>query len=132
MNTKVEEKEKKNSEQNIKCFVSPHWTLEYCLLLKKWESSTWEFRKIVYEALQENRPQALSEDFSTYVSWKNELEFSKTLMENHIDWYKWIKSWLALSLANMLDNNSSLTRGDIENEESLQYLINAIKYATNQ
>jgi len=130
--TKINEKEKMYSEQNVKCFVSPHWTLEYCLLLKKWATSTWKFREIVYGALKENRPQALSEDFPTYITWKNENQFSETLMKNHIDWFKWIKSWLALSLANILDNNSTLTRDDIENEESLQYLIKAIKYATRQ
>lgn len=129
---KIDQKEKSYSEQNVKCFVSPHWTLEYCLLLKEWTTSTWNFREIVFNALKENRPQALSEDFSTYIVWKTDIEFSKILMKNHIDWYKWIKSWLALSLANMLNNNSTLTREDIENEVSLQYLINAIKYATNQ
>ncbi len=130
--TKIEEKEKSYSEQNVKCFVSPHWTLEYCLLLNEWSSSTWEFRKIVFDALKENRPSALSDDFETYSKSKNEIEFSKSLMEDHIEWFKWIKSWMALSLANILDSNSSLTRMDIENEKSLSYLINAIKYATKQ
>ncbi|MDD3793882.1 MAG: AAA family ATPase [Candidatus Gracilibacteria bacterium] len=134
LNIKVEEKEKSYSEQNVKCFVSPHWTLEYCLLLKKGTTSTGKFREIVYKALKENRPDALSEEFSTYIAGKNDVDFSKKLMEDHITCKscKGIKSGLALSLANMLDNNSTLTREDIENELSLQYLINAIKYATNQ
>ena len=130
--------------QVVKTFVSPYWTLEYCIALSS------KLRKLFYnsvlEALKEQKYDAGVADLTPYDNAINNIEsyFSswteeKFDMANRI--YKQIlgeghdipglardsisKSIIAQRLAHNLENFNQEIRG----EESIQYLIEAIDYA---
>lgn len=110
--------------QLVKTFVSPHWTLEYCLAL-----CTDPFFETYYQALQKCRPRALRESFVQYTTRKTREVMALDLYQNHIKEKK-LKTIFAQVLAEMIDQNTLITKASLEADANISYLLDAIKYAS--
>lgn len=99
---------KSKSFENVKYFVAPHWTLEYCLNLS--DTLKQEFQKIV-------------KSIHTRGSWNSdfEKELARKLIIGKLE-----KTEIAYKLANYLD---SLENIPLEESDTICYLKKAIKYA---
>lgn len=134
---------------NIKCFVSPRWTLEYCLACSD------KFRKLLYKAVLEALLEEKSENLVS--EWRIEDYRSEALnSDTHYDWtqdrfilansiYKKIlweekvhdnlciyavsKSIIAQHLAALIENQSDDYFDGIDQDEYVGYLIQSIKHA---
>ena len=140
---------------NIQWFISPHWTLEYCLWLFE------PFQKYLYHAIlltfqeekdySDNKYITKLQDFIADFESNPENELSKIwtkneeialklyqmiLWEEEIAWLsklKLSKTIVAQYFANFLEENlEDFKEQDFKNESSIFYLINAIKYACNE
>ncbi|HEY0980205.1 MAG TPA: AAA family ATPase [Candidatus Paceibacterota bacterium] len=106
------------SEENVKFFVAPQWTLEYSLLNSSCLSDSF---KMVVEAIH------------TGTNWTD--DFEKSLAEKLIN--KGLKKTeIAYKLANLLDKNfqnttSLVTINKDDEADTISYLIKAIRYASN-
>lgn len=151
------EKELSNPDFNIQWFISPHWTLEYCLWLFE------PFQKYLYHAIlltfqeqkdySDNKYITKLQDFIADFESNPENELSKIwtkneeialklyqmiLWEEQIPWFsklKLSKSLVAQYFANFLEENLEDFKEkeeDFKDESSIFYLINAIKYACNE
>ena len=144
-----------NSTFNIQWFISPHWTLEYCLWLFE------PFQKYLYHAIllsfkeQKNyKKQKNINKIDTFISnfeqnheneirklWINNEEIAFSLY-SMILWKRKIadmselelsKTIIAQYFANFLEENlEDFKEQDFKNESSIFYLINAIKHACNE
>ena len=105
--SKINEIESKSFE-NVKYFVAPHWTLEYCLNLS--DTLKQEFQKIV-------------KSIHTRGGWNSdfEKELARKLIIGKLE-----KTEIAYKLANYLD---SLENIPLEESDTLCYLKKAIEYA---
>ena len=105
--SKINEIESKSFE-NVKYFVAPHWTLEYCLNLS--DTLKQEFQKIV-------------KSIHTRGGWNSdfEKELARKLIIGKLE-----KTEIAYKLANYLD---SLENISLEENDTICYLKKAIKYA---
>ena len=105
---KVKEKELKSFE-NVKYFVAPYWTLEYCLYLS--DSLREEFKDII-------------KSIHSGTNWDSdfEKELAKKLINKSLE-----KTKIAYQLATHLDSLRDL---DISAEDNINYLKKAIEYAT--
>lgn len=142
-----------NLDFNIKWFISPVWTLEYCLWLfkpsqkhlyyaillafkDKYEAKTKfddldkfinDFKNNSYEKI--NKLWSTNEEIATKLC-------NMILWEEQIPWFsklKLSKSLVAQYFANFLEENiNKFQKEDFKNESSISYLINAIKYACNE
>ena len=112
---KIKQKKDKYNGETVNTFVSPQWTLEYCLA--KSESIGEQFRNIVKEV-------------HSGTNWDDFMEkLSEKLGNKSLN-----KTEIAYRLAEQLDETSSTENSEItidkENEDdSIHYLIKAIKYA---
>lgn len=140
---------------NIQWFISPHWTLEYCLWLFE------PFQKYLYHAIlltfqeekdySDNKYITKLQDFIADFESNPENELSKIwtkneeialklyqmiLWEEEIAWLsklKLSKTIVAQYFANFLEENlEDFKEQDFKNESSIFYLINAIKHACNE
>lgn len=106
------------SEENVKFFIAPQWTLEYSLLNSSCLSNGF---KTVVEAIH------------TGTNWTN--DFEKSLAEKLIN--KGLqKTEIAYKLANLLDQNFENTTSLVninkdDDIDTISYLIKAIRYASN-
>ena len=145
----VEEKIKKLTEkydgQNVKTFVSPHWTLEYCIALS--EKLRKPFYKAVLLALLEQKQDSGTQNTDKYQNaiddidnhfngWTGNSEdialliYKQVLGEEKIFELckeKVKKPIIAQYFAKIIDED--LEPNDIKGEDSIQYLIKAIEYA---
>ncbi|WP_454981985.1 ATP-dependent nuclease [Capnocytophaga granulosa] len=105
--SKINEIESKSFE-NVKYFVAPHWTLEYCLNLS--DTLKQEFQKIV-------------KSIHTRGGWNSdfEKELARKLIIGKLE-----KTEIAYKLANYLD---SLENIPLEESDTICYLKKAIEYA---
>ena len=153
VNEKILEKQNNltNLVFDIKWFISPDWTLEYCLWLFE------PFQKYLYHAIlltfQEQKDysdnkyitklQDFIADFESNLSkiWTKNEEialklYQMILWEEEIAWLsklKLSKTIVAQYFANFLEENlEDFKEQDFKNESSIFYLINAIKYACNE
>jgi putative ATP-dependent endonuclease of the OLD family len=112
--TNAQAKKKKIEEQyngqKVRAFVSPHWTLEYCLA----NSST--LGEIFFSSVITIHPQIDQSNPSEAVRDKLEKGSLK-------------KAEIAQDFVDKL-NNSSITKTEIEKDGDLKYLLDAIKYAS--
>ena len=111
----IEQKKEKYDGQTVNTFVSPHWTLEYCLA--KSESISKKFQDIVKEV-------------HSRTNWD---EFDQKLAEK-LDNKSLDKTEIAYRLAEKLDADSTAEDPEItinrENQDdTIHYLIKAIEYA---
>jgi putative ATP-dependent endonuclease of the OLD family len=112
----TENKKKKYTGQKVKTFVSPQWTLEYCLAKSSSLSRT--FQGIAKKV----HPQIADGDFI--------VNFSDKLKKRNID-----KIEIAYKLAQTLADDSKKDKPEIdinENDDSIKYLLDAIKYAARE
>ena len=160
-NTKIsnttQEKEEKltNPTFNIKGFISPYWTLEYCLwlfkpfrihlyhaiLLTYQEQRNYINREYVDKLNQHIRDLNTNSDTEIEKSWTSDEDialklYQMILWEESIAWMtklKLSKTIIAQYFSEILDNNIlSFQKRDFENPSSISYLINAIKYACKE
>jgi len=111
-NLKIKELKNKWEEQNIKVFVAPSWTLEYSLF-----KST-SFGNIFCEIFKEVHS-------GSGINNKNYQEkLGEKLLNKNLK-----KTEIAYRLAQKIETTDSLTID--ENDESIKYLIEAIKYVCN-
>lgn len=105
--TKISEIESKSS-QNVKYFVAPRWTLEYCLNLS--DTLKQEFQKIV-------------KSIHTRSGWDSdfEKELAGKLIRQTLN-----KTRIAYELANYLDGLENIS---LEENDTICYLKKAIEYA---
>lgn len=105
---------KKNKEafngQKVKTFVSPHWTLEYCLACSQ------VLGQIFFESVKEKHPKITGADAKEEVT----IKLDKRTLE---------KAEIAQILADKL-NGSSVSNSALESDNDIKYLLDAIKYAT--
>lgn len=108
--TKITDIEERSS-QNVKYFVAPRWTLEYCLFLS--ESLGEKFKDIVKE-------------IHSGTDWNSdfEKELAKKLINKGLE-----KTKIAYKLATHLDSLDTCL--DISAEDTTNYLKQAIEYVTN-
>ena len=114
LETRIIEKEKKYTYQAVKGFVSPRWTLEYCL----YKSS---LGKKFQEIVKSVHPKT---DFSNFYEKLYEKLSNKSLNKTEI----------AYQLAQALEEDAEKEKPEVsvdQDDEYIKYLINAIKYATN-
>ena len=110
---KTEKKTLKYNGQFVKTFVSPHWTLEYCL--SKSSSLGLQFQEIV-------------QGIHTKTDWS---DFGKSLTEK-LDNKGLKKTKIAYQLAKLLEEDSKKEISSIiisDDDETIKYLLEAIKYA---
>ncbi|MFW5890913.1 MAG: ATP-dependent nuclease [bacterium] len=145
---KNEKKCKKYEGDNVKVFISPHWTFEYCI------SSSIKLRKIFYKsvlfAFKEYKDYSkeeligkidkiISDIDLQFNSWQKEniqeIIYKQILGEEKIDLFpktKIPKPIIAQYFANLLDQDESIDKNILENDQNIKYLINAIKYASGE
>lgn len=107
------EKKREFSAQKVKPFVSPQWTLEYCLF--KSESLSFAFKR----ALKLAHPQIDTNNI--------ECELSKKLIKKTLN-----KTGIAHQLAQTLEEDLNKPSPEIsldDQDEVINYLLGAIKYA---
>ena len=160
-NTKIsnttQEKEEKltNPTFNIKGFISPYWTLEYCLwlfkpfrihlyhaiLLTYQEQRNYINREYVDKLNQHIRDLNTNSDTEIEKLWTSDKDialklYQMILWEESIAWMtklKLSKTIIAQYFSEILDDNIlSFQKRDFENPSSISYLINAIKYACKE
>lgn len=122
--------------QGVKVFVSPHWTLEYCIALSE------KLRPHLYEAVtaageelyQDGKTgKRITETFVDFSNGKDDKAFAFTLYYNFIKEGKKIsKAIIAQRLSEILNQDETLSKEDLEAEVNINYLVEAIKYAARQ
>jgi len=95
--------------QSVKVFVSPHWTLEYCLGISE------TLKQLFFNTVTEVHPQIDTDDLLNSVSDKL---LKRTLK----------KAEIAQALSEKLPT-SDIDKNSLENDTSVKYIIDAIKYA---
>ena len=145
---KVNEKTGKYSAQAVKGFIAEFWTLEYCIALST--SLRQLFYKSVLEALREEKEDdgvadlavcdtAIANYQSHFNDWKdNTEEIAYAIMLHILTGVNGIgvvkqkisKSVIAQCFARNLSEASQ--DFDLANQPSIQYLLNAIKYAASR
>lgn len=114
--TKAEiEKENKKQAYNgqkVKTFVSPHWTLEYCLAISD------KLKRIFFDAIKE---------VHTRIDQNNILDEIKGKLEKGT----LKKAEIAQIFASRIEA-STLSKTDLESDTKIQYLLDAIKYAAGK
>ena len=115
---KIETKKNKYLAQNIKAFVSPHWTLEYCI------ASSPKLQPLLIEATKK----AAEEQEITL----GEEEFKTVtpihLYQDIIFGYEISKTILAQHFAQLLGKDTTITPNDWKTDANIKYLMDAIQY----
>jgi putative ATP-dependent endonuclease of the OLD family len=120
-----ESKEQKYNGQSVKCFVSPQWTLEYCLL--KSSSLCAIFQEIVKSIHS-------STDFADFEQKLTEKIENKSLNKTEIAYRLGAKIEESFS-TNKQPDQDEINGATIEikvDDKSIEYLMNAIKYAAGE
>lgn len=108
---KDEAKKKKYNGQKVKTFVSPHWTLEYCLAhSEKLGSLFVESVREIYKNISIGNEITEIEDKLATHNLKRKAEIAQVFAEKLKD--------------------SAISKADLESDVHIQYLVSAIKYAT--
>ena len=140
-------KSKEYGTQNVKLFLSNFWTLEYCIALHP------KLRKILYAAIIQSIEEIRADNYSGTKSNKKEI---RIIPEEEIDesWEKFVKgkspeqvafdimskyiidnkkiskAIIAMNFSNML-SKSRITKDELLMDNNpIQYLLDAIKYAS--
>ncbi len=122
---KIHDKEEKYNGQSVKAFISPHWTLEYCIAL-----TNDPFRELFFNTVKSIRGGGLSQSFGVFLDQNEEdKQFAKSLYQDQIIRPKISKPELAHKFSRAILEDSSINRELLESQNSIKYLIDAIKYA---
>lgn len=137
-NTKNEKerKEYKYNGQVVKTFVSPYWTLEYCIARSEKLVRIMDVairlagREMHHDGYSGKE---INQSWSRFSNGKSREQIAFDMYTEFIGYGKEIsKSIIAHHFARLLEYDSSITRKDLENNDHISYLMNAIKYATRQ
>lgn len=130
----TERKQAKYSGGRIKAFVSPHWTLEYCLALSPL------LREHLFEAVKRagNEMQLdgysgkqVTENWANISNGKDEPTLAAAIYDQFIGGGKEIsKAIIAQHLADIL-SDITLDQAQLEEDQAIAYLFKAIKYASS-
>ena len=129
----INKKKEKLEGQSVKVFVSPHWTLEYCLMLDN------KLRELLINAIksvfdEENRGETalenLEEEIKNILNKSSNAEIATHLYHRIFDRKRVSKASVAQYFAGLLENDDSINKEYLENIESIQYLLEAIKYVS--
>lgn len=133
---KAKGKQSKYDGGKVKTFVSPHWTLEYCIALSPHLRQHF-FNAIVMAGdemtLDGYTGKKVTEDWETFSGVKSSETIAFEMYTGFIKNGKAIsKSIIAQNFASILDSlpNETFDIGALKTDESLQYLFNAITYAS--
>jgi len=127
-------KEDKYSGQSVKVFVSPFWTLEYCIGLSE------KLAPILFEAIKQagqemtddGQPgKTVTEDWDAFSNSKTQEQIAFGLYHEFIGDGKNIsKSIIAQRFTILFERDTSITKEDLEQDKNISYLIKAVKYAS--
>ena len=116
-------------------FVSPFWTLEYCIGLSE------KLAPILFEAIKQagqemtddGQPgKTVTEDWDAFSNSKTQEQIAFGLYHEFIGGGKNIsKSIIAQRFTILFERDTSITKEDLEQDENISYLIKAVKYASN-
>lgn len=135
LQTKIQEKEEVHTVQKVKGFVSSHWTLEYCLGLSP------KIAPFLFTAVKDAILEMREDESTTYARGKEERGYSDlqgvqkdiaseiykdVVLEKQVS-----KTIIAQHLTQIMEQEN-LTKEDLEEEVSVKYLMDAIKYAANE
>ena len=115
------EKAKRYDGQCVKTFISPFWTLEYC-----WALCDGELGRLFYKALQKCSPGSLTEEYATYIAGKDSEELALDLYLNYAEE---TKGELSQNFAQLLEEDTGITKEILEANPNIKYLLDAIKNA---
>jgi len=132
--SKIERKKKKYKGQKVEPFISPYWTLEYCLGLS--ETLAPYLFEAVKNAVIEMRNDGqsiseLTEDFTQKFNGKEQKDIAFEIYNGIILKKKISKSIIAQQLAHIIDKDLKKKLPKIavnEDDEPIKYLIKAIEY----
>lgn len=137
---KIAEKKVKYDGQRVKAFISPKWTLEYCI------ASSPLLRQLFYEGLlKANLEEKTDKGIKNLQPYRDEIDNVGMAFNNWTDTVEQTafniyhgkvlkdnisKSIIAQHFAKVL-KESDVTREQLEAEPMIHYLLEAIKYAAN-
>lgn len=111
-------KENKYWAKEIEAFVSPHWTLEYCIALSS------KLQPLLIEAIRK----AATEQEKTLGEDKFQSVTPTQLYQNIILGHKISKTILAQHLAQLLEKDTTITPNDWKTDANIKYLVDAIQH----
>lgn len=120
---KISERESRFDGQKVKTFVSPHWTLEYCIGLSP------KMRKHLFEAIKlaaEEMGKRITETWEELENGKDQAQLAFYLYHELIVKKEISKAIIAQQLALILETTAI---DAIREDASITYLFNAIDYA---
>ena len=103
-------KEKKFNGQKVETFVSPHWTLEYCLICSE------QLKELFFESVKQIHPGINSTDAKKEIKSKLEKGSLK-------------KAEIAQIFAEKL-KATDISKLDLDSDKNIKYLLDAIKHAS--
>lgn len=109
---KKETKKQKFDGQKVKTFISPHWTLEYCLSMSD------SVKQLFFDSVKKVHPGIDEVNIEAGIEEK--------LIKGTLK-----KAEIAQIFSEEL-SKSSITASSLENDQNIEYLIKAIKYATGK
>ncbi len=136
----IAEKEAKYNGQNVKSFISPHWTLEYCLSLA--ESVRKIFFKAVLKSLKEKKEEDGVQNLQPYTdeingmdnrfnNWTDDSrDIAYEIYHGYMVKKQISKAIVAQRFSQELED-SDITKDQLKADPFLEYLIKAIEYASN-
>jgi putative ATP-dependent endonuclease of OLD family len=130
-------KQAKYDGQSVKTFVSPHWTLEYCLALSA------NLRKLIFEAIKAAGQEMtndgytgkeVTDDWDTFSNGLSDTDLAKKIYELLRKEGKQISKaitaqYMASSLEKKLKDVDLITKA--KEDEKIKYIVQAIEYATS-
>jgi putative ATP-dependent endonuclease of OLD family len=132
----IEAKEKKYNKQKVKTFVSPHWTLEYCIA----RSET--LAPLLFQAVKASIKEMnqdgdsisddLPESYNDFANGKNQDMIALEMYGNQIlrkEQSRISKTILAQHFARII-SEENISEEDLNCINSTKYLVDAIKHAT--
>lgn len=130
---KIDKKKRKYEGGKVKTFVSPHWTLEYCLALSP------NLRNTFFNAIKDAGEEMTADGYdgkkiedsfqSIYSRMTSATEIAAEIYKEIMLTKKISKTIVAQYFAKFIDDNPS---SDYLVDESIKYLIDAIKHACNE
>lgn len=160
LSKKKKEKEEKFNGDPVKTYVSPHWTLEYCIAFS--DKLQKLFYKAVLMAIKEEKNYSNKEKIKLidsvisksdyFNNWVDDNSNIAFIIYTQIDGKKEIsievdvdgemktftrakekisKSIIAQCFSQLLDEDQTLTKNILESDMQIKYLLDAIKYASS-
>lgn len=127
-------KKSKNDGQKVKTFVSPHWTLEYCLGLSPlFQKELFIAVRLAGRAMDSDiyTGKRVAENWKTFSAGKTAQKIAEDMYTEYIGAGKKIsKSIISQYLAEII-SKKAFTRVQLQSDLNIKYLLDAISYACN-